>query len=393
MSGRREATLVLNAGSSTLKFALYDGRDLGLMCRANLEGLGGAGAARLSVSGELAQTFVAAGAPGSGNHEEALGWTLDVLKRDLPEVVPVAAGHRIVHGGWRFSAPARLTPDVLEFLDGLTPMAPGHQPHNLAGVRALARLMPDLPQVGCFDTAFHRTQPRLAQLTPLPRALIDEGYVRYGFHGLSYAYIASVLPQLTDRARGRVVVAHLGSGASLCAMRDLKSVTTSMGFTSLDGLMMGTRSGALDPGLVLHLIQHRGMSVREVSDMLNKQSGLLGVSGLSNDLRALEQSGTPEAEEAMALFAWRAAREIGSAMTAIGGLDALVFTAGIGEHSPAMRARICDHLGFVGVALDAEANAANAPRISPAGAAVDVLATPTDEEIMIARGARDVLAG
>jgi acetate kinase len=393
VNSRREATLVLNAGSSTLKFALYDARDLGLMCRANLEGLGGAGAARLSASGELAQAFVAAGAPESGDHAAALGWTLDVLKRALPDVALVAAGHRIVHGGRHFSAPARLTPDVMEILESLTPMAPGHQPHNLAGVKALAKLMPDLPQVGCFDTAFHRTQPRLAQLTPLPRALIDEGYVRYGFHGLSYAYIASVLPQLTERARGRVIVAHLGSGASLCAMRDLRSVTTSMGFTSLDGLMMGTRSGALDPGLVLHLIQHRGMSVREVSDMLNKQSGLLGVSGLSNDLRALEQSDAPEAEEAMALFAWRAAREIGSAMAAIGGLDALVFTAGIGEHSAAMRARICDYLGFAGVTLDARANAAHAQRISPAGAAVDVLATPTDEEIMIARGARDVLAG
>lgn len=390
---RREAFLVLNAGSSTLKFALYQASDLACLCRATIEGLGAAEPARVSASGELAQAFVSGGAPSSGDHEAALAWTLDALKRSLPDIDIVAAGHRIVHGGQSFAAPARLTPDVLAVLAKFSPMAPGHQPHNLAGVHALAKLLPGLPQVGSFDTAFHRTQPRLAQLIPLKRELIDEGLVRYGFHGLSYAYVASVLPSLTERAKGRVVVAHLGSGASLCAMRDLRSQATTMGFTSVDGLMMGTRSGAIDPGLVLHLIEHRGMSVKAVSALLNKESGLLGVSGISNDLRALEYADSPEAEEAMALFAYRTAREIGSMMAAIGGLDVLVFTAGIGEHSAHMRARICDYLAFAGVKLDAAANEAHAPRISAEGAGAEVLVTPTDEEIMIARGVRDVLGG
>lgn len=390
---RREVYLVLNAGSSTLKFALYQASNLACLCRANIEGVGMPGNAHLSASGELAPVFTDGGAPGSSDHEAALGWTLGVLKDSLPDIDIVAAGHRIVHGGQSFAAPAHLTPDVLSLLESFIPLAPGHQPHNLAGVRALAKFMPSVPQVGCFDTAFHRTQPRIAQLMPLKRELIDEGYVRYGFHGLSYAYIASVLPRLTTRAMGRVIVAHLGSGASLCAMSGLLSQATTMGFTSVDGLMMGTRSGAVDPGLVLHLIEHRGMSVKAVSALLNKESGLLGVSGISNDLRALEYAATPEAEEAMALFAYRTAREIGSAMAAIGGLDVLVFTAGIGEHSAEMRARIAHHLGFAGVAVDEAANAAHAARISAESSAVDVLVTPTDEEIMIARGVRDVLAG
>lgn len=393
MSARREVFLVLNAGSSTLKFALYEAERLACLLHGNIEGLGPATETRVAVAGELSAPFASAPQPEGGDHAAALGWLLGVLRSSLPDLSIAAAGHRIVHGGQDFSAPARLTPDVLTRLAAFTPLAPGHQPHNLAGVRALAALMPDLPQVGCFDTAFHRTQPRLAQLTPLPRALIDEGYVRYGFHGLSYAYIASVLPQLTTRAHGRVVVAHLGSGASLCGLRDLKSQVTTMGFTSLDGLMMGTRSGAIDPGLVLHLIENRGMSVKDVSALLNKQSGLLGVSGLSNDLRALEQAATAEAEEAMALFAYRAAREIASIAAAIGGLDVLVFTAGIGEHSAAMRARIAGHLGFLGLALDSDANDAHAARIAAAGSTVEALVTPTDEEVMIARGVRDALSG
>ncbi len=266
------------------------------------------------------------------------------------------------------------------------PLAPLHQPHNLAAIRCVAASVPGLPQVACFDTSFHRTQDRLAQLFALPRALTEAGIVRYGFHGLSYEYIAGTLPtHLADRAEGRVIVAHLGNGASMCAMRERRSVATSMGFTALDGLMMGRRCGALDPGVLIHLVEQRGMEIGQVRHLLYEESGLLGVSGISNDVRLLEASTAPEASEALALFSYRAARELGALATSIDGLDAIVFTAGIGENSAKVRQLICARLGWLGVALDAESNAQHATRISTPASRVDVLVVPTDEEEIIAR--------
>lgn len=353
------AILVLNAGSSSLKFALYAAADLAALHRGAL--CGGSQAAML----------------------EALLGRLDALAGTAQVV---AAGHRIVHGGAAHAAPARVTPALLAELESYAPLAPAHQPYNLAGIRALARRWPQLPQIACFDTAFHRTQPRLAQLFALPRRYAEQGVLRYGFHGLSYEYIATRLPDLGIGVDARVIVAHLGHGASLCALRGGRSVATTMGFSTLDGLMMGQRCGALDAGVVLHLLR-QGHDPATLERLLNEESGLLGVSGLSDDVRVLEASPDPRAREALELFAYRAARELGSLVAALGGLDALVFTAGIGEHSAAMRERIAALARWAGVELDAGANARHAERISAAGARVGVYVVPTDEESVIARAA------
>jgi acetate kinase len=266
-----------------------------------------------------------------------------------------------------------------------------HQPHNLAAIRCVTAAEPDLPQVACFDTSFHRTQDRLLQLFALPRALTDAGIIRYGFHGLSYDYIAGTLPTyLGDRADGRVVIAHLGSGASMCAMKARRSVATSMGFTALDGLMMARRCGALDPGVVLYLMQEKGMTAEEVASLLYTKSGLLGVSGLSNDMAELEADISDAAQEAIDLFCYRAAGELARLVTAIGGIDALVFTAGIGENSALVRRRICDRLLWMGVVIDTDANDRNTTRIGSVSSEVDVLVIPTNEEIIIARATRDL---
>jgi acetate kinase len=286
----------------------------------------------------------------------------------------------------------RIDERVLAALERYVPLAPSHQPQNLAAIRAVARAAPDLPQIACFDTAFHRTQPRHAQWFALPRSLTDEGIVRYGFHGLSYEYLAGVLPDFAgDRAYGRVILAHLGHGASLCALRERRSIATTMGFTALDGLMMGRRAGTIDPGVLLYLLQEKRMAASDVSDLLYNRSGLFGVSGLSDDLRVLEADGGERAEEAMDLFAYRAAREIGSLAAALGGLDVLVFSAGIGEHSALMRSRIVAYSSWLGCEIDADANAIHGPRIGKDGSAVDVYVIPTDEEIVIARSVRMLL--
>ena len=281
---------------------------------------------------------------------------------------------------------------IIRTLTLLTPLAPAHQPHNLAGVEAVSQVWPDLPQVACFDTGFHHTQDRLAQLFPIPRALTDRGVIRYGFHGLSYEHIAARLPELLgERAEGRVIVAHLGNGASLCAMKNRRSIATTMGFTALDGLMMGTRAGAVDPGLVLWLISEQGMAPAEVSDMLNNKSGLLGVSGISNDVRELVKSNAPEAAEALDLFAYRIMRETGSLMAALGGLDAIVFTGGIGEHNPVVRGKVAERLAWAGVDLDPVRNFRNETVVSRDASAVTVLVEPANEELPIAEAVRRLL--
>lgn len=286
---------------------------------------------------------------------------------DLGNVEVRAVGHRVVHGGSAYGAPIRLDAGHIEALRRLTPLAPLHQPHNLAGIDAITRLLPNVPQVACFDTAFHHTQPPLAQRLGLPRALHDEGIRNYGFHGLSYEYVATQLPaHLGERADGRIIVAHLGSGASLCAMRERRSIATTMGFSTLDGLLMATRCGNLDPGVMLYLLQARGMDAAAISDLLYQQSGLLGVSGISGDMRALLASPAPAAAEAVDLFCYRVQREIGSLAAALGGLDALVFTGGIGEHAHSVRERICAGLGWLNEKLV-------------------TLTVATDEECMIAQ--------
>ncbi|MGI9464935.1 MAG: acetate/propionate family kinase, partial [Aestuariivirgaceae bacterium] len=297
----------------------------------------------------------------------------------------IAAGHRVVHGGRDFTGPVLVDAKVIDELETLGVLAPLHQPHNLAAIKTIAAHAPELPQVACFDTSFHRTQPRLAQLFGLPRALTDDGMIRYGFHGLSYEYIASVLPDhLGARAGGRVIVAHLGNGASMCAMRERRSVATSMGFTALHGLIMGRRCGSLDAGVVLHLLQHRGMSVDEVHHLLYRQSGLLGVSGISNSMQVLQESPDPRAQEAVDLFCYRAACELGALVAALEGLDAIVFTAGIGENSAVVRNRICARLAWLGVELDPAANDDDAAVISAENSNVAVLVIPTNEEAIIA---------
>ena len=383
----------LNAGSSSIKFGLFRLDAAGTPIHAaggKIEGIGTA--PRLSARADdgsmvLERDWRSLDESGGASltHEDLLADLIGWARDHLGDHEVVAIGHRVVHGGTRFAAPCLIDDAVMAQLDALCPLAPLHQPHNLAAIRAVSALVPGIPQVACFDTAFHHDRPGLAQRFALPRTLHDEGIRRYGFHGLSYDYVAQRLREIDPAlAAGRVIVAHLGNGASMCAMAAGRSVDTTMGFTALDGLMMGTRSGSLDPGVVLHLIQQKGMTAAEIERLLYKQSGLLGVSGISSDMRALKESGAPEAEEAMALFAWRAGREAGALMASLGGLDGIVFTAGIGENDPDMRARICSRLGWAGVSLDAAANAVNAPVISAPDSAIALRVIATDEEYMIA---------
>jgi acetate kinase len=287
-----------------------------------------------------------------------------------------------------------VTPAVLDELEKLVPLAPLHQPHNLRPIRIIARIRPDIPQVACFDTAFHRSAPEVAQAYALPSSITDRGVRRYGFHGLSYEYIASVLPQIAPAAAaGRTVVAHLGNGASMCAMVGGKSVASTMGFTAVDGLPMGTRCGSLDPGVILYLMDELGMDARAIEDLIYKRSGLLGVSGISSDMRALLASDDPGAHRAVDLFTYRLGRELGSLAAAAKGIDALVFTAGIGEHASAIRERVCRDAAWLGIELDPAANEAGGPRISAATSKVSVWAVPTNEELMIARHTIDAANG
>jgi acetate kinase len=382
------ALLVLNAGSSSIKFAVYAAGTLQGLLHGGIDALGEA--PHLRAAGPMAGPFAGAQPP-PGSHETVVAWLLDRLA-DQGDLHIAGAGHRVVHGGRQFGAPVLVDEAAIAAMDRLTPLAPGHQPHNLAAIRAVAQHWPHLPQIVCFDTSFHRTQPMLAQSFALPRRYTEEGLVRYGFHGLSYQYVSGVLPTVAGRkAEGRVIVGHLGHGASLCAMRERRSIATTMGLTALDGLMMGTRCGTIDPGLVLHLIRERGMSAEAVEDVLENRSGLVGVSGISDDVRVLEASADPAAREALDLFAYRCIREMGSLVAALGGLDVLVFTAGIGENSGSMRQRICDGLTWLGLRLDPDQNAASATRISASDSAIEVFVVPTDEEIVIAQAASAML--
>lgn len=325
--------------------------------------------------------------PGGATHEDALAALLRWLEGTFQDLRLVAAGHRVVHGGSLYTAPVRIDASVIAELRRLIPLAPLHQPHHLAAIAALSKLHPTLPQIACFDTAFHHTQPQVATAFALPRQLAAEGIRRYGFHGLSYEYIASVLPDFLGPvvADGRVVVAHLGSGASMCAMRTRESVATTMGFTALDGLPMSRRCGNLDPGVVLYLIQEKGMTAQAVSDLLYQSSGLYGVSGVSDDMRTLLASDDPHAADAVALFVYRISRALGSLAAALGGLDALVFTAGIGEHAPEIRRGVCEQAMWLGVHLDEAANIAGGPGIAMAASRASAWVIPTDEDLMIAR--------
>ena len=385
--------LVLNAGSSSIKFALYPAAtpdEDAAACRGEIEGIGRA--LHLVARDARHETLADRTVSGSATHQRGLSALLEWLSAHSGGTDIAAVGHRVVHGGRTYAGPVRITQEVLRDLEQLVPLAPLHQPHNLEAIRAIAALHPGVPQVACFDTAFHAGQPALAAIFALPRALTEKGVRRYGFHGLSYEYIASILPaHLGPEANGRVVVAHLGNGASLCAMRNRQSVATTMGLTALDGLMMGRRSGALDPGVVLYLMDCERMGSAEIAHLLYEESGLLGVSGISDDMRDLLKSADPRAREAVALFVYRILRELGSLCAALGGLDALVFTGGIGEHSAEVRARVCEQAGWLGLALDAAANAAGGPRISRPDSRPSIWAFPTDEERMVARHTRALL--
>jgi acetate kinase len=323
------------------------------------------------------------------NHAQALQQITDFLHTNNSNRI-IAVGHRVVHGGLDYAAPLLITPDVLNKLDSITPLAPLHNPHNLAAIRAMQQECPDLPQVACFDTAFHRQQDKLAKLFGIPYQYYERGVQRYGFHGLSYEYIASILP--TEIVAGRVIVAHIGSGASLCAIHQGRSITSTMGFTTLDGLLMGTRAGSLDAGVILYLLQQEGLSLKQLEDLLYKQSGLLGLSGISSDMRVLLDSpDDPQARLAIDYFVYRVNREIGSLTAAMGGVDTLVFTAGIGENSPQIRQRICQQAAWLGIELDATANESNTACISHAHSRVSVWVLPTNEELMIALHTQAVL--
>ncbi len=383
------ALLILNAGSSSLKFAIYQAGqagDLQAEYRGVIEEIGRNGRFQVfhapDAGGLIDQAVLAA------NHEQALQQVLDWLEARHPGQAFHAAGHRVVHGGADYIHPVRIDEHVLSKLESLVPLSPLHQPHNLAGIRALARLRPDLPQVACFDTAFHHTLPPIARQFALPREFGERGIRRYGFHGLSYEHIASVLPDtLGDAAAGRVVVAHLGNGASLCALRQRQSVETSMSFTPLDGLPMASRCGALDPGVLLYLLREEGMGLEQLDDLLHHRAGLLGVSGISGDVRTLLESDHPHAAEALDLFAYRVSQAIAGHAVALEGIDALVFTAGIGEHAAPVRAAICRHLAWLGLTLDEVANRRHGPCISAPHSSVSAWIIPADEERVIARHA------
>jgi acetate kinase len=389
----REPILVINAGSSSIKFSVFateSDRSLALGAHGQVEGIGTSARfeATNAEGNKLSEQKLAA-----NDHDAAIAAILEWFSgHSGGEAGFAGIGHRVVHGGGEFSQPVLIDKRVIDALAALVPLAPLHQPHHVAAIRAFAAAAPSVPQVACFDTAFHHSQPASALHFALPRALTAKGVRRYGFHGLSYEYIVSVLPRIAPGcARGKLVVAHLGNGASLCAIEEGRSVATTMGLTPVDGLVMGTRTGLLDPGAILYLLQHEGMSAAAIEKLIYEQSGLLGVSGLSSDMRELLASRQSEAKEAVDLFVYRIGRELGSLAAALGGLDGLVFTGGIGEHAAEIRARVCRDAQWLGVSLDEAANEAGGPCISPPGSAASAWVVPTDENLMVARHTRRLL--
>ena len=375
---------VLNAGSSSIKLAAYSpAAQPALLVKARFEGIGVAPKALVfSPDGEL----LAQQSPGPVDHAGATRILIGMATAALGNPALDAVGHRVVHGGPDHAGPVLIDDALLAELERFVPLAPLHQPHNLAPIRALRAARPDLPQVACFDTAFHAGQSWVERSFALPRALTDAGVRRYGFHGISYDYIAARLRVLApDLARGKVVVAHLGNGASLCAIDDGRSVASTMGFTAVDGLVMGTRSGALDPGVLIYLMDEYGLDARGIEDLIYKKSGLLGVSGMSSDMRALRASDAPEARAAIALFVHRILREIGALAAVMGGIDGIVFTAGIGENDAATRAEVVAGCAWLGARLDDDRNAAGEIDLTAPGSGLRIMRIPTDEELNIAR--------
>ena len=389
-----DAIVVLNAGSSSLKFSLFVERagELAADLRGQVEGLFTEPKFVARDAGGAVRAQKAWGAGTRLGHEGALEHLLGVLRERLAGDRLVGVGHRVVHGGARYAQPLRVDARVLADLREFEPLAPLHQPHNLSPIAAILERAPELPQVACFDTSFHRSNPELAQMFGLPYEMYEQGVRRYGFHGLSYEYVASVLPGLdAAAAAGRTVVLHLGNGASMCALEAARSVASTMGFTAADGLMMGTRTGNLDPGVLLYLMAERGMDAAALEKLLYSQSGLLGVSGVSSDMRALLASTEPRARLAVDLYCYRIRRELGSLVAALGGLDAIVFTAGIGENSPDIRAAVCRGAHWLGVEIDEAANRAGEALLSTPASRVKVWRVATNEELMIARHTRRVL--
>ena len=388
---------VINSGSSSIKFALFDNiekDELRLVYNGQIEGIGVSPYFKArNGAGQTVDEQHLENSP-DYDHESLLGLLIAWIRKRRQQLGLdlTGVGHRVVHGGNRFTAPVIVNNEILESLELFTPLAPLHQPHNLASIRSVMKLGPNIPQVACFDTAFHHTNPPVAQSFALPRNLSDAGIRRYGFHGLSYEYVARRFRMINpDVAAGRVVVAHLGSGASMCALRDGKSIASTMGFSAMDGLVMGTRPGNIDPGVILYLIQEKGMQAKELTELLYKKSGLLGVSGLSSDMRVLLDSVDPYALEAVDLFIYRIQRELGSLVAALGGLDALVFTAGVGENSAPIRSRICNAAEWLGLCLDSEANEKGNTKISTGDSTVSIWIIPTNEELLIATHTRDIL--
>ncbi len=376
---------VINAGSSSIKFAIYEAKpEAPGLFRGQIEGIGVEPHLRvLDAHGDAIEDRAL---PNGLDHAGATEEILSVGRELIAGANIIGLGHRVVHGGVRYDAPAIVDAGVIHALERLTPLAPLHQPHNLAPIRAIMALAPQIPQVACFDTAFHRTQTTVAQAFALPRSYFDAGVRRYGFHGLSYEYLVARMREIAPEvAGGRLVIAHLGNGASMCGVSGGRSVASTMGFTALDGLVMGTRCGAIDPGVILYMLQEQGLDATAIETVLYRKSGLLGASGISSDMRALRASAAPAALEAIALFVYRVVRELGSLVASLRGIDALVFSGGIGEHDAATRAEVVQACSWTGMVLDDERNARSELRISADGSPVSIWAVPTDEERMIAR--------
>lgn len=385
-----DGILVLNAGSSSLKFAVFGLHEPEhvpqLILKGQISGIGGAPCFKVwNADDEAIQQ-------GDGlkrtvsNHEDAIGLALDWVRQQATNVELIGVGHRVVHGGRNQRLPALVTHQLMQELEALCLLAPHHQPHNLSAIRAVQARAGDLPQIACFDTAFHADQPDVARRLSLPRCYQEQGILRYGFHGLSYEYISSSVPEYNSgELPERLIVAHLGNGASLCAMRDGVGIATTMGFSTLDGIMMGTRSGAIDPGVLLHLMREEGLGEAELTELVYNQCGLLGVSGLSSDMQTLLASDDPNAEEAIELFCYSIVQGIGSLAMVLGGVDALVFTGGIGEHASVIRDRVCEKLGWLGLKIDESANLENGPLISTFNSKLKVWVIPTNEELVIAQ--------